>query len=149
MVALFSLVKRWWQPVGKARRRTAPCAVPCRCGQPWQGQRQDTFQVVPCPRCQQPIFILGASPLPPLVDTFPVVPPTDRWSHLTPWLTPLAAVAVTIVLLVGVYFLWVVPWLFPKRPQEMPGSAREAKTAVERLQQARQHMGQEIGRAHV
>ncbi len=62
MREVISQVRRWW--AARPRRGAAePYDVACPCGGRARGPRQARHQVVRCPACGGPVFVLGWSPL--------------------------------------------------------------------------------------
>jgi hypothetical protein len=60
---LVDRVQRWWRPGGRSGV-AVPYEVACACGHVLRGQRQARHQVVRCPSCREPVFVLPSSPLP-------------------------------------------------------------------------------------
>jgi hypothetical protein len=87
-----------------------PAAVGCPCGRTLTVLRQDRHQVLPCPACGRPVFVLPRSPLPPVEAAAPSPAPArpapagPRWRF---WIRPLAAAAATLALIaVALAALW-------------------------------------------
>ncbi len=91
-------------------------AVSCDCGGSVAGARRPRHQILPCPICRQPLFVLPRSHWPtPDEETLP------RTEHrLHPWRMPLIAGIITLVL-VGVTFWAFLPLLTRQKP-EAPSS---------------------------
>jgi hypothetical protein len=117
-----------------ARPPAAPAAAPapvgCACGHTVTVPRQALHQVLPCPACGRPIFVLPRSPLPP-VEPAVAAPaaaparaaPAARWRF---WLVPVAAAAATLALIgVGLAVLW--PFLGPPSATRVDAAAANAQ----------------------
>ncbi|MCS6850576.1 MAG: hypothetical protein NZ700_05335 [Gemmataceae bacterium] len=88
-----------------------PFEVSCVCGHVFRGQRQARAQVLSCGQCNQPVFVLPASPLPAIDSDPSLSQPTLPTRSV--WLWPVLATAVTM-LFAGLMVLSVVTWL-PRR----------------------------------
>ena len=112
---LLPRLRRWWdsaRPSWTGRR--VSYAVACRCGHALHGQRGRRHQVIPCPKCAQPVFILPYSAYPAVHQDEPgslkkKPGPLPRSSRRA-WQMPLAAALATLALAV-VFFLWIWPSL--------------------------------------
>lgn len=82
--------------------------VACVCGQALTGTRKAGYQVLACPRCGQPVFVLPRSPFPPVAplprgkqplqeETGPRRSPTRRWFG------PAAAILATVAIVALVF----------------------------------------------
>jgi hypothetical protein len=103
-------VRQWWAKRPPTPSAGVPFAVACVCGHVVHGLRQPRHQVLRCPGCRQPVFVLPLSPLPVVEPTDPLRPvqrsapalpgasPTWRLPLLAGGLT-LAAVALVFVVL--------------------------------------------------
>ncbi len=114
----------------------APCyEVTCPCGACLRGKRQARRQVVPCPGCGRPTFVLAASPLPSPDGAVLQAPPPPPRRPLSPWVVPLIAAAVTLALLV-LLFLAALPFLGrsapPPREPDRPPDLHAMTTAGRR-----------------
>src|SRR5262245_6132375 len=71
--------------------------VACACGEQCRGQRTPRHQVVHCPACNAPVFILPSSPLPPVGTSGASRSTTALHRHIKPWIWPVAGATVTLV----------------------------------------------------
>lgn len=105
-------MRRWLGATGAAPGLGVSYEVACACGHVARGFRKSRYQVVRCPACAQPIFVLGRSPLPSVaaataaagkgtgeeaVAARPLIP----W----PWRWPLAAAILTLGGVVLVFWI--------------------------------------------
>jgi hypothetical protein len=97
------------------------------------GHRQVSFQVISCPACGAERFILPRSPFADIAEA--PASGLARKSRAALWLLPVIAMLLTAAVLAAVWQLF----LLPQRPRD--SSAREKKTAVERLEQAGRYLG--------
>jgi hypothetical protein len=107
-------VARWWKSDGPRYPAQAMAyEVACACGRVVRGQRQARPQVIACPACGNRLFVLPASPLPPVGSppgTKPGLPAGPRISA-RPWLLPLIAALVTLVIVICVLVFFLMPLL--------------------------------------
>jgi hypothetical protein len=96
--------------------------VTCSCGHTLFGQRRRRHQVVRCPKCGKPLFILPNNVYPPAhveaATPAETTAPSSQRTWLRAWRLPLLAALTTLVIAV-VFFVWVWPHL--GRKQEPPG----------------------------
>src|SRR5437870_3143220 len=85
-----------WRSLHTPAPRAIPYTVVCICGRSVQGARSARHQVVRCPGCGAGVFILPRSPLPAAPDEEP--PAETPRPRRSPWLVPLAAAGVTLLL---------------------------------------------------
>lgn len=62
MTGLMTRTRNWWGE--SASPVESPYSIRCICGEPIQGVRQPHYQIVTCPSCGEPQFVLPMSPLP-------------------------------------------------------------------------------------
>lgn len=115
-----------------------PFGVSCACGQRLTGLRRSRHQVVPCPQCREPVFVLPASPWPSLPPR--VVEPADVSTPAAsptlavkaqPWLGPALAGGIVLALFLVISTVVVLTFL--------PSLASEHSTAIQQhLDEARQ-----------
>lgn len=106
-----SHVRRWWQTLRRGAPPQTHYAVTCPCGQAATGIRKAHHQTVACPGCGRPRFVLPYSPLPPVYDDSRLLKaspgaltrPRSYLAKLYPWRLPLAAAALTLVIVVAVF----------------------------------------------
>jgi hypothetical protein len=134
---LFPRLRRWWDGARLSwSGPRLPYAVTCGCGNTLFGQRRHRHQVVHCPKCGKPVFILpnNVYPAAHVEDAAPgskKVAPASRGSGLRAWRLPLLA-ALTTLLGAVVVFLWVWPHL--GRQQDLPkDSASPAREKLKHL----------------
>jgi hypothetical protein len=84
-------------------------AVACGCGGTARGVRTRRRQVVACPACGRPVFVLPASPLPP-----PDGAAQPAAAGRRAWRLPLLAAAVALALLLALFLALF--YLLPRRP---------------------------------
>jgi hypothetical protein len=99
MRGLARKLKDWWQRQPAPAAAAVPFEVTCACGQKLTGLRQATHQVVVCPRCAAERFVLPRSPFPLASDNAPA-PAPSTWSAFRPYLFPLAAAGITLLVLI-------------------------------------------------
>jgi hypothetical protein len=133
--AIARLVRR---PLGAwaAPPRTAPFAVACGCGGVVRGVRTRRRQVVPCPTCGRPVFVLSASPL-PSPDEAPT-PAAPRGGGRA-WRLPLVAAAATGAAL-ALVFLALLPFLIRHDAPSRDVPAGESAEAL--MDEGRKELGQ-------
>lgn len=83
-----------------------PFQLSCGCGETVSGVRQPRHQILGCPRCQQPLFVLPRSPLPPLRDETGT--PATVTAPVPVWL--LGGLVLTGILVSGALLTWYKPW---------------------------------------
>ncbi len=110
MRELISQVRRWW--VARPRRPavTEPYDVACACGGRARGLRQRRHQVVRCPGCGGPVFVLGGSPLAEATAEPRAAAVPRRY-----WVGPALAAVLTLAAVV-VIFSRLIPALAPAPP---------------------------------
>ena len=101
-----SQVRRWWAAGPRRRPAAEPYDVACACGGRARGLRQARHQVVRCPGCGGPVFVLGHSPLAP-ASADPATGIPRRY-----WVGPALAAAITLAAVV-VIFSRLIPALAP------------------------------------
>jgi hypothetical protein len=104
---VISQVRRWWSARPRRPAAPEPYDVACACGGRARGLRQARHQVVRCPACGGPVFILGYSPL-------PAAPGEPRAAALPRryWVGPALAAVLSLAAVV-VIFSRVIPALAP------------------------------------
>jgi len=132
MRGLARKLKNWWQGQPSTAGAPPPFEVTCACGQKLKGIRQMTHQVAVCPRCAAERFILPRSPFPPPLGRSSAPSLSER-SSLTPYLFPLAAAAVTVLVLVILFVHYLTP-------EQQPAAAPKDSELAGRLAQAHQLM---------
>ena len=112
MRGILGALRRGWRALRTPPGPPVPFEVACVCGQLQRGLRTGRAQILPCPRCGEPVFILPRSPLPPPPDE-PVVPTVAENDKRTrsPWLLPLAAALMTLAVVVAAYVFLFSSWL--------------------------------------
>lgn len=78
--------------------------VTCPCGGSVSGTRQARQQVLPCPVCGRSLFILPASPYPPVAELEPRQA-TRHPSRFAAWWMPASAAAITLIIAVAIFYL--------------------------------------------
>jgi len=112
----------------------------CPCGQAVTGQRQARHQVVSCPACARPVFVLPLSPREGTAGSYRM---RRRWSELRAWRGPLVAGGLTLGLLLALFVL-VLPML--GRGGSDPGEPSVAEGTLGAMASARRAL--EAGRFH-
>ena len=85
--------------------------VRCSCGRQLQGTRCHRHQVIPCPACQRPVFILARSPYPEgpqpknQAGVAAPVPPATLLSFFRDWKLPILAGGGTLLVLLLLFWL--------------------------------------------
>ncbi len=121
------LLPRLWRALRPVSRTVVPCAVACPgCGQTWHGWRKERHQVVSCPRCQHPLFLLPSSPFVPGAAGDAATAEKRRRSF---WVMPALAGAGTLLLL-ALLVLAVLPYL-PRRDASSTEPSRKIETRIE------------------
>src|SRR5438552_10544957 len=128
MHRLFAALRRKWTDLNRGTGPAVPCRVGCACGQTLQGVRAARHQVLRCPACGESVFVLPRSPLPPTGDEDDSPPGTQP--PRPPWLLPLAAGGLALVVVVAGLFLFF-SRLGSPADQEDERHARERQTAEE------------------
>ena len=131
-------LRGWWRAL-RSRTGKMPFTVFCRCGQALHGERRRRHQVLPCPACRRPVFILPRSPFPDRPSPvrageetrLPGRSSLARW--LVVWRRPLIAALVTLLLL-GLIFWGLLPYL-SRPPAPLPPD-NEARGQLEAARQA-------------
>lgn len=127
---LITKLKHFWRAPAALPPPREPYEVTCVCGQHVQGTRQETFQRVRCAHCRREAFILPQNVFPPSPQPSPLggegrgpaAPAGPSWRvRLRPWRTPLAALCLLAVILVGVLVLGSI--LGKKEPSESTDSS--------------------------
>jgi hypothetical protein len=123
MATLLSRARRWWLGSDGTPAPVVPFEVSCACGQVAAGVRQDRHQIVPCPGCGQPLFVLPRSAYPAPEQYQRETPdPTAAAGAAAliprPWRLPLLAAVLTLAGVVLVFAL-VLP-RFSRRPPPAP-----------------------------
>jgi hypothetical protein len=113
----------------------APFAVACACGRVARGARGPRRQVVSCPACGRPVFVLAASPLPP----DPAAVPPGGWRA---WRLPLLAAAGTVAAL-ALLFVALLPLLSRAPPDDAPDVGAEIDEGQKALGQRAFHSARE------
>src|SRR2546428_12988151 len=94
---LFSKVQHFLKTQLRGIDPAVPYEIACSCGRQMKGLRKSRHQVVPCPACGRPTFILPFSPLPAVApaggQATGVLPGKPK--DLGPWKKPLMACAFT------------------------------------------------------
>lgn len=96
------LIHRWL-------RRTSKPALPryevtCPCGRAVAGTRRAQHQVVACPGCGRPLFVLPASPLPLVLSVEErAAARRTRPSLVAQWWMPVTAAALTLIIVVAIF----------------------------------------------
>jgi hypothetical protein len=133
MSNLMARVRRWWGPGGRSGL-AVPYEVACACGHVLRGLRQVRHQVVPCPACRQPVFVLPHSPLPRWsAADLPAAgagarpaPPPSPWRF---WLWPAVAGAITVPVVIAV-ILAIVAYLRPPHQAVGPAAGESVEKHV-------------------
>lgn len=99
--------------------------VACPCGRAVVGQRQGQHQVVPCPSCGRPLFILPRSPWPGAT----VARPQGMRLRRSWWVLPLGAGAAALLVIGGVY-LWLWSYLTPRNASPSSAAVPSGLAAV-------------------
>src|SRR5262249_11954163 len=106
-------IPNWWKNRQTAELKPASYKITCACGQPCEGLRQVTHQVLRCSRCSRELFVLPSSPLPP-VASLGSAHPVSRSALATwrskPWFWPVVAGGLTF-LGAAVLIVVLVNWL--------------------------------------
>jgi len=120
---------------GRVPSAPALFAVPCRCGRVLEGRRQAVHQVLPCPGCGQPVFVLPYSPYASAEGGLAEARGSPRprrgvlagiSSFLAWYYAPIVAGVLTLTLLVCL-FVVALPYL-SRPPVEVDPAARLANT---------------------
>jgi hypothetical protein len=101
---VISQVRRWWAARPRRPAVAEPYDVACACGGRARGLRQARHQVVRCPDCGGPVFVLGHSPLAPA--------PRAAGLPRRYWVGPALAAVLTLAAVV-VIFSRLIPALAP------------------------------------
>jgi hypothetical protein len=132
-LALRTYLRRW-RPAPSGSSVVVPYEVTCACGQAVRGARKRRHQVVPCPACGAPVFVLPRSPFPAVPGAAPAAGGgVALAAGRSPWLMPAVAGAVSLAVLL-VLFLLSVPLLSRHAPK---GQTEETSPAG-RLASARE-----------
>jgi hypothetical protein len=102
-----SRVRRWWAARPRLPAAAEPFDVACACGGRARGLRQAQHQVVRCPGCGGPLFVLGRSPLAGASGESRAVADPSRY-----WVGPVLAAVLTLAAVV-VIFSRLIPALAP------------------------------------
>src|ERR1700735_4927351 len=99
-------VGNWFKNGSRQPSWLVPFEVACTCGLVARGHRQPSHQVLTCKGCQRQLFVLPISPFPPLVSPQdkklgPAASPQPT-GGLRPWIMPLAAASLTLVIVIAV-----------------------------------------------
>jgi hypothetical protein len=121
---------RWWNPPTPPFPQSASFEVVCACGSIHRGERRAKHQVVRCTVCGKQVFVLPTSPLlsgqPAAAIAHATVPlPEPNIRNLWPWLWPVFAGAVTLLIVVGA-FTALLLYLWPSGPQAPPAPGPES-----------------------
>lgn len=112
-------IGNWWKNGSQRPGWLVPFEVACSCGHLARGHRQPHHQVLTCAGCHRKLFVLPISPFPPLVSAHAEKGGPQRVpappSGLKPWLLPLSAAGLTLVIVVVVLSL-VLPRTLLNRP---------------------------------
>jgi hypothetical protein len=126
-------LRRWFRGLRSRSTSSSPFTVVCRCGSPIHGRRRRRSQVLPCPACGRPIFVLARSPYLDRSGSRSgglrgvVAAPSTSPATFRLWRLPLYAAAATITALV-IAFMLLAPLLSRPAPED---------NAVARLESAR------------
>lgn len=103
MPSSIGLLPRLWRTFRPASRPPTPYAVACPgCGFLLQGQRRSRHQVLPCPHCKHPVFILPRSPFSTPTAAAGQRRPPARQRFF--WVMPTLAGLATLLVLAGLFF---------------------------------------------
>jgi hypothetical protein len=108
-------LRRWRRGVSPSASDLVPFQVVCPCGRPVLGRRQRQHQVLPCPSCGQPLFILPRSPWPVGKAAASVATSLAAGSRRPWWYLPVGAGVAALIVIGGVY-LWLWTYLTPRNP---------------------------------
>jgi hypothetical protein len=146
---VISQVRRWWAARPRRPAAAEPYDVACACGGRARGLRQARHQVVRCPGCGGPVFVLGRTPLPGASGESHAAAIPRRY-----WVGPVLAAVLTLAAVV-VIFSRLIPALAPAPSpsgdtqaddvRRLVGAGREAlrreefRAAASRFAEARRH----------
>ncbi len=135
MRRLLTALHQGWRSLREPAKPGVPFAVPCVCGRLVQGMRGARSQVLRCPGCAAPLFVLPRSPLPPGDDED--VPSTPPPSVRSPWRLPFVAALATLVVVAGglvVFFSILSP---PRNDKETDAGRGETPPIAEVIESSR------------
>jgi len=132
IVAVRTLVRHCWLLLRPDSGSPMSFAITCDCGGSIAGVRCPQHQILPCPICRQPLFVLPRSRWPTLDGE--ALPRIEH--RLRPWRMPLLAGIITLVL-VGAAF-WALLPLLTRPKHETPFSSGAADEIRQRQTSARQ-----------
>lgn len=130
----FARLHARWHSSGPALPSAGPYAVSCACGQVLQGTRSSRHQIVSCPACARPVFILPLCAL-----AVALAEARRRPRRRDPWRTPLVAAALTAAFVVAIYLI---VWLQWKRVGPAPAAIAESGQVRQHIEAGRQKLAE-------
>src|SRR5262245_41726437 len=116
MRVLFDALRQGWKRLWRRPNPPVPFEVACDCGQVQRGLRGRRSQVTRCPSCGGTLFVFPRSPLSAVPEEQPAALGTPGPGGRSPWLLPLVAACVTLVVVVVAYILLFSSLLRPTGP---------------------------------
>ncbi len=130
----FARLHAGWHPSGPARPPAGPYAVTCACGRVIHGTRSSRPQIVSCPACARPVFILPVCAL-----AGALAEEKRRPRRRDPWRAPLVAAALTAVFVVAIYLVVLLQW---KRSGPAPAAISEAGQVRQHIEAGHQKLAE-------